>query len=480
MAAQREDGEKMQNKWSDLIRNSNVLTDETYSQFDIVQSFLVTLEEYKICVPKEADKWIRKKHAISTIRPLEDKLKQYKQSINKKDGEDAKKQWNNLKTKTEPLLEDPWQENYGEFDEVKRYIQDYNNESTTAEGTSKTLISEKQASMFYKKYQKNLVEMRSSISHKNHLEATRAWELVQQHANSLNDENFKNFDFAKKCLSEIKELITTIPKEIEYIKNYNDCITAISQIKPLMEKLRSSISKKQQSQSVKIQLELSEKASIILENTENHWKCYQEARNFTSEYRTLMTSFQDTYGFSPSTASPSPSLSTSQEKVTKLSSPTSATNTTPSSQTTKPKKSLFLLDDDEQISPTNLTTQKKEGFKYKRDLLDEEEEESPKKEKPSKKIDIEDDFDVDEEVNKLLAQSPTHKSNSVQSQGKYYSYMQLKLPESTLTESEIDFNCRENYLTNEEFEDIMEMNKEQFYKLPKWKQSSMKKDVFLS
>ena len=43
----------------------------------------------------------------------------------------------------------------------------------------------------------------------------------------------------------------------------------------------------------------------------------------------------------------------------------------------------------------------------------------------------------------------------------------------------IDFKRREAYLSDEEFQSVLGMNKEAFYKLPKWKQDMNKRKVDL-
>ncbi|VFQ91163.1 unnamed protein product [Cuscuta campestris] len=59
-----------------------------------------------------------------------------------------------------------------------------------------------------------------------------------------------------------------------------------------------------------------------------------------------------------------------------------------------------------------------------------------------------------------------------------FSYEQLKA-KSENPIMEIDFKRREGYLSDEEFEAILGMPKEAFYKLPKWKQDQLKKKVDL-
>ncbi|XP_043690511.1 villin-2-like [Telopea speciosissima] len=59
-----------------------------------------------------------------------------------------------------------------------------------------------------------------------------------------------------------------------------------------------------------------------------------------------------------------------------------------------------------------------------------------------------------------------------------YSYDQVNT-KSTNPVSGIDFKKRESYLSDEEFETVLEMTKEAFYRQPKWKQNMLKKKVFL-
>ncbi|KAA3466676.1 villin-2-like [Gossypium australe] len=59
-----------------------------------------------------------------------------------------------------------------------------------------------------------------------------------------------------------------------------------------------------------------------------------------------------------------------------------------------------------------------------------------------------------------------------------YSYDQLK-SKSENPVTGIDFKRRETYLSDEEFETVFGMPKEAFYKLPKWKQDLLKKEVDL-
>ncbi|MBA0552287.1 hypothetical protein Golob_023113, partial [Gossypium lobatum] len=59
-----------------------------------------------------------------------------------------------------------------------------------------------------------------------------------------------------------------------------------------------------------------------------------------------------------------------------------------------------------------------------------------------------------------------------------FSYEQLKA-KSENPVTGIDFKRREAYLSDEEFQAVFGMEKEAFYKLPKWKQDMLKKKVDL-
>ncbi|KAL3625542.1 Villin-3 [Castilleja foliolosa] len=59
-----------------------------------------------------------------------------------------------------------------------------------------------------------------------------------------------------------------------------------------------------------------------------------------------------------------------------------------------------------------------------------------------------------------------------------FSYEQLRA-KSENPVTGIDFKRREAYLSDEEFESVLEMTKESFYKLPRWKQDMLKKNVDL-
>nr|XP_043638185.1 villin-2-like [Erigeron canadensis] len=59
-----------------------------------------------------------------------------------------------------------------------------------------------------------------------------------------------------------------------------------------------------------------------------------------------------------------------------------------------------------------------------------------------------------------------------------YTYEQLKA-KSTNPVTGIDYKKREAYLSDEEFEDVFNMTKEAFYKLPRWKQDQLKRKVDL-
>ena len=74
---------------------------------------------------------------------------------------------------------------------------------------------------------------------------------------------------------------------------------------------------------------------------------------------------------------------------------------------------------------------------------------------------------------------PAKPAGAPKAQNGKYKYADLKQPGSKLTKDQIDVTCREDYLSREEFEQILECTPDEFKKMPAWKKDQKKKFVGL-
>eukprot|EP01012_Entosiphon_sulcatum_P018995 TRINITY_DN23824_c0_g1_i1.p1 TRINITY_DN23824_c0_g1~~TRINITY_DN23824_c0_g1_i1.p1 ORF type:complete len:879 (+),score=244.20 TRINITY_DN23824_c0_g1_i1:29-2665(+) len=288
-AIDKEDGDKLLRTWKKLKEDVKPLTDDAegkYKEFANATAFVAKYEKLTTWVDGEADRLIRKKEALTHLRPLKELLHKTRTAVDKKDGEAAAKFWQELKDRSKVVLEADAK--YGEFTEVSEFTTEFTELSHSIETTSQALIIEKQARAVETKATKLLAEVKEALVKKDGDAALRKWQQLLDLAKPIvEEEKFQHLDFVQtfnKDFAEIKETAEPDAKRLIAQKQAAEIVARCQQTKT---NIAQFVGKSDAASAKQYLKALQEKAKPLLEDAEGRFAEFEVAQKFLEEYNAL-------------------------------------------------------------------------------------------------------------------------------------------------------------------------------------------------